>query len=103
MRIGGQTRDRRCRGTCCGGQDLTDAFTILRPGRTLVSVAGLPDATTARVDLDAGPLKAALLWAASTAIRRRARRAGVGYRYLFMHPSGADLAVELADDGDAAA
>ncbi|MFF2453829.1 NADP-dependent oxidoreductase [Isoptericola sp. NPDC058082] len=84
-----------------GGQDLTDAFTILRPGRTVVSVAGLPDATTARVDLDAGPLKAALLWAASTAIRRRARHAGVRYRYLFMHPSGADLATlaDLVDGG----
>ena len=84
-----------------GGQDLTDAFTILEPGRTVVSVAGLPDATTARVDLDAGPLKAGLLWAASTAIRRRARRAGVRYRYLFMHPSGADLAVlaGLVDGG----
>lgn|GEM_PF-4799350 len=65
-------------------------------------MAGLPDATTARVDLDAGPLESALLWAASTAIRRRARRAGAGYRYLFMHPSGADLGVlaDLVDRGE---
>src|SRR5690606_19541556 len=42
-----------------GGQDLTDAFGVVKPGRTVVSVAGLPDATTARVDLDAGPIKAA--------------------------------------------
>jgi alcohol dehydrogenase len=39
---------------------------------------------------------AALFWVISYGVRRRARRAGVGYRYLFMHPSGSDLA-QLAD------
>jgi len=39
--------------------------------------------------------------AASAKIRRAARRRGVGYRYLFMHPSGADLEVlaGLVDKG----
>ncbi|WP_406223340.1 zinc-binding dehydrogenase [Streptomyces decoyicus] len=34
-------------------------------------------------------------------MRRAARRRGVGYRYLFMHPSGADLDVRagLVDKG----
>ncbi|MBU3862730.1 NADP-dependent oxidoreductase [Streptomyces sp. 4503] len=84
-----------------GGQDLIDSFAILKRGAKTVSVAGIPDATTARVDLDAGPLVTAALTVASAKIRRAARRKGVGYRYLFMHPSGADLEVlaELVDKG----
>jgi hypothetical protein len=34
----------------------------------------------------------AAFWIISYGIRSRARRAGIGYRYLFMHPSGRDLA-----------
>ncbi|MEY9944089.1 NADPH:quinone reductase-like Zn-dependent oxidoreductase [Kitasatospora sp. GAS1066B] len=84
-----------------GGQDLLDSFAILKRGARTVSIAGIPDATTARVDLGAGPLLTAVLTAASAKIRRAARRKGVGYRYLFMHPSGADLEVlaGLVDKG----
>jgi alcohol dehydrogenase len=84
-----------------GEQDLTDSFAILKPGAKTVSVAGVPEPTTARVDLGAGPLMTALLWAASAKIRRKARRKGVGYRYMFMHPSGVDLDVlaALVDNG----
>lgn len=74
-----------------GGQDLVDTFDILKPGAKTVSIAGMPDAATARVDLGAGPLVTVALWAASGKIRRRARRRGAGYRYMFMHPSGPDL------------
>jgi NADPH:quinone reductase-like Zn-dependent oxidoreductase len=35
----------------------------------------------------------ALFWVVSARVRRQARRHGVGYRFLFMHPSGADLAL----------
>ena len=35
----------------------------------------------------------ALFWLASANLRRRARRHGVGYRFMFMRPSGSDLAV----------
>ncbi|MFY1634598.1 NADP-dependent oxidoreductase [Solwaraspora sp. WMMB335] len=84
-----------------GGPDLADSFAILKPGATTVSVAGVPEPTTARVDLGAGPLLAAAFWAASAGIRRRARRYGVNYRYMFMRPSGADLDVlaGLVDQG----
>ena len=84
-----------------GGQDLIDSFAILKCGAKTVSIAGVPDATTARLDLDAGPLVTAALSAASAKIRREARRKGVGYRYMFMHPSGADLDVlaDLVDKG----
>ncbi|MCC4317270.1 NADP-dependent oxidoreductase [Streptomyces malaysiensis] len=83
-----------------GGQDLIDSFAILKPGAKTVSIAGIPDATTAR-DIGAGPLVTAALTAASAKIRRAARRRGVGYRYMFMHPSGDDLDVlsELVDTG----
>jgi alcohol dehydrogenase len=83
-----------------GGQDLTDSFAILKTGATTVSIAGIPDQVTAR-DLGLGAVVTALLWAASAGIRRQARRRGVGYRYMFMHPSGADLSVlaDLVDDG----
>lgn len=76
-----------------GGQDVADGFAILKPGAKLVSVAGVPEPVTARVDMAGGPMLTAALWAASLGTRRRARKAGVGYRYLFMHPSGADLEV----------
>lgn len=84
-----------------GGQDLMNSFAILKRGARTVSIAGVPDATTARVDLGAGPVLAAALWAASTRIRREARRRGVGYRYLFMRPSGEDLGLlaDLVDRG----
>jgi NADPH:quinone reductase-like Zn-dependent oxidoreductase len=43
-----------------------------------------------------------VFWIISYGIRSRARRAGVGYRYLFMHPSGDDLAqlAELIERGE---
>jgi len=74
-----------------GGDDLLDAFTILKPGAKVVSVAGVPEPATARKDLDAGPMLTALFWMASTKLRRQARKHDVIYRYLFMHPSGDDL------------
>ena len=73
-----------------GGQDLRDIFTILKRGAKTVTVAGVPEPATA-ADMGAGPLVAAVLWVASAKIRRQARQRGVGYRYLFMHPSGKDL------------
>lgn len=84
-----------------GGQDLTDSFAILKRGTKTVSIAGVPEPTTARVDLGAGPLLTAALWVASARVRRQAQRRGVGYRYLFMRPSGEDLELlaRLVDQG----
>jgi alcohol dehydrogenase len=58
-----------------------------------VSIAGMPEPTTARKDLGRGIGLAALFWIASLTTRMRAARHGLSYRYLFMHPSGADLEV----------
>jgi NADPH:quinone reductase-like Zn-dependent oxidoreductase len=84
-----------------GGPDLTDSFAIVKRGGKTVSIAGIPEPTPARVDLAAGPLLTAALWLASAGIRRQARRKGVGYRYMFMHPSGVDLELlaGLVDEG----
>lgn len=74
-----------------GGKGLEALFATLEPGRTLVSVGGTPEPQTARKDLGRGAGLAFLFWLASARLRAAARRHGVGYRYLFMHPSGADL------------
>ncbi len=84
-----------------GGETLMRLFAVLKRGGRVVSVAGMPEPVTARQDLGRGIGLASVFWLASLGIRRRARRYGVSYRYLFMHPSAADLAQlgSLIDDG----
>jgi len=74
-----------------GGDDLARTFSVVKRGGTVVSIAGMPEPETARRDLGRGSALAALFWVASLGIRRSAASHGVRYRYLFMHPSGADL------------
>jgi alcohol dehydrogenase len=78
-----------------GGETLKKSFGVVKRGGTVVSVAGMPEPQTARKDLGRGAGLAALFWMASFGLRARAWKHGVHYRYLFMHPSGAELA-ELA-------
>jgi NADPH:quinone reductase-like Zn-dependent oxidoreductase len=75
-----------------GGDTLARLFSVLKPGGRVVSIAGMPEPITARKDLGRGSGLAALFWVASLKTRLRAARHGLSYRYLFMHPSGADLA-----------
>ena len=75
-----------------GGDTLARLWAVLKPGGRVVSIAGMPEPLTARKDLARGLGLAALFWIASLSERRRAARHGGTYRYLFMHPSGADLA-----------
>ncbi|MFJ9426456.1 zinc-binding dehydrogenase [Streptomyces sp. NPDC101249] len=83
-----------------GGRDLLNTFDILERGATTASVAGVPDPATGRA-MGAGPLVNAALRAASAKVRHRARKKGVTYRFMFMRPSGPDLAVlaDLVDGG----
>jgi alcohol dehydrogenase len=74
-----------------GGETLTKTFAVMRRGGRVVSIAGVPEAQTAKQDLNAGPLMAILFWAISLKTRRKARKHGVSYRYFLMHPSGSDL------------
>jgi alcohol dehydrogenase len=83
-----------------GGDTLVRSFQVVKRGATVVSIAGIPEPETAR-DLGRGAGMAALFWMASLRTRMQARKYGVRYRYLFMHPSGTELE-ELAqriDDG----
>ena len=78
-----------------GGKTLAQMFDIMKPGTRIVSVAALPEPQTAIKDLGGRRALSVLFWMISYGIRARARRAGVGYRFLFMHSSGRDL-TELA-------
>jgi NADPH:quinone reductase-like Zn-dependent oxidoreductase len=84
-----------------GGKTLEQMFEIMKPGTRIVSVAALPEPQTAIKDLGGRRVLSAMFWIISYGIRSRARRAGIGYRYLFMHPSGSDLAqlAELIEQG----
>ncbi len=75
-----------------GGDTLNEMFGVMNRGAKVVSVAGTPEPKTAQLDLDK-PHLAPVFWLISMGVRARARRAGVGYRYLFMKPSGEDLAL----------
>src|SRR6201997_5275207 len=79
-----------------GGKTLEQMFDIMKPGTRIVSVAGVPEPQTATKDLGGARTLSAIFWLISYGIRSRARRAGIGYRYLFMHPNGSELA-ELAE------
>ncbi len=76
-----------------GGDALRRAFSVVRRGGKVVSIAGLPEPMTATRDLHRGAGLATLFWFASAGLRFRAWRAGVAYRYMFMRPSGRDLEV----------
>jgi alcohol dehydrogenase len=84
-----------------GGEALDKMFKIMMPGTRIVSVAAVPEPQTALRDLGGRRALAAVFWVISYGVRRRARRARVGYRYLFMRPSGTDLAqlAELIERG----
>jgi NADPH:quinone reductase-like Zn-dependent oxidoreductase len=84
-----------------GGKTLEQMFEIMKPGTKIVSIAGVPEPQTATKDLGGRRALAALFRVISYGIRSRARRSGVSYRYLFMHPSGTDLAqlAELIEPG----
>lgn len=84
-----------------GGEALAHCFRVVRPGGTVVSVAGIPEPQTALKDLGAGLGLAALFGLVSLGIRRQAAAHHVRYRYKFMHPSGSELALlaDLIDQG----
>ncbi|RPF72566.1 NADP-dependent oxidoreductase [Aurantiacibacter spongiae] len=84
-----------------GGETLSRTFGIVKKGGRVVSIAGTPEPRTARQDIGAGKGMAALFWVASAKLRWQAWRHGVDYRFLLMHPSGAELheLALLAADG----
>ena len=75
-----------------GGDTLMKSFQVVKPGGKVVSIAGMPEPQTARQDLGGGFFLTPLFWAVSYRLRAQAKKHGVTYRYLFMHPSGPELA-----------
>jgi alcohol dehydrogenase len=75
-----------------GGETLRKSFGVTKRGGTVVSVAALPEPKTALHDLDRGLGLAALFWVISLPLRTLAWLKGARYRFLFMHPSGSELA-----------
>jgi NADPH:quinone reductase-like Zn-dependent oxidoreductase len=66
------------------------SFAVLKRGGVLVSIAGKPDGRLAR-EWRLNPLLGVVLDFLSRKTHRLARRHGVRYEYLFMHPSGEQL------------
>src|SRR5437879_3491204 len=79
-----------------GGKTLGQMLEIMKPGTKIVSIAGVLEPQTAIRDLGGRRALTVVFWIISYGTRLRARRAGVSYRYLFMHASGTELA-ELAE------
>lgn len=73
-----------------GKEDLTRSLQILKPGGRLVSISGPPTPAFAAARGLAWPLKL-VLRLLSRGIRRKARRIGVEYRFVFMRADGAQL------------
>ncbi|MDD7921472.1 NADP-dependent oxidoreductase [Actinomycetospora callitridis] len=83
-----------------GGTTLEKSLTVLAPGGLAISVVGPPDPAFAR---QLGkPLLAPVMAVLSAKVRRRARKLGVRYAFLFMRADGPRLA-ELATLYDAGA
>ncbi|MBZ0131736.1 MAG: NADP-dependent oxidoreductase [Rhodocyclaceae bacterium] len=73
------------------GDILHRSFAVLKRGGVLVSIAGKPDGRLVR-EFGLNPLLGVLLDFLSRKSLRLAKRHGVRYEYLFMHPSGEQLA-----------
>ena len=83
-----------------GGDTLLRSFSVVRRGGTVVSVGGVPSVAVARAMGAKLPIRLALALM-NRRINARARAVGARYEYLFMSPSGAQLAqlAALFDSG----
>ncbi|MFK4082465.1 NADP-dependent oxidoreductase [Kribbella sp. NPDC020789] len=83
-----------------GGENLEKSLRVLRPGGKVIGIAGPPDPAFGR-ELGVNPLLQLAITALSAGVRRRARRLGVSYEFLFMHADGDQLReiTKLVDKG----
>ncbi len=72
------------------GDTLRKSLEVLKPGGKLISISGPPDLAFAREQGLNWPLRQ-LMRLLSFGIRRKARRHGVGYSFLFMRADGEQL------------
>jgi NADPH:quinone reductase-like Zn-dependent oxidoreductase len=82
-----------------GGENLEKSLTVLRPGGQAIGVAGPPDPGFAK-QLGAPRFMGVVMGLLSRKVRKRARKLGVSYSFLFMQANGAQLR-ELAGLYDA--
>jgi NADPH:quinone reductase-like Zn-dependent oxidoreductase len=73
-----------------GGENLEKSLRVLRPGGKAIGIVGPPDAAFAR-ERGLNPVLRLAMAALSSKIRHQAKRLGVTYEFLFMHPSGDQL------------
>jgi len=73
-----------------GGDVLEKSLTVLKPGGQLISLSGPPTAQFAREQGLSWPL-GLVMRLLSSGIRRKARKRGVGYSFLFMRADGIQL------------
>jgi NADPH:quinone reductase-like Zn-dependent oxidoreductase len=82
-----------------GGEVLRRSFEVVRRGGAVITIAGLPTPDAVRGQANA--LTRTVLAAAHIGNRRRARRAGASFAYLFQRPDGGHLRqfADLVDGG----
>jgi NADPH:quinone reductase-like Zn-dependent oxidoreductase len=73
-----------------GGDNLDKSLRILRPGGEAIGIAGPPDPAFAK-SAGLNPVLRLAITALSAKVRRRAKKLGVTYEFLFMHASGDQL------------
>jgi NADPH:quinone reductase-like Zn-dependent oxidoreductase len=83
-----------------GPDVLEKSLSVLKPGGKLISISGPPDPAFAR-EIGANWIVRQLLRVLSFKIRRKAKKQGVDYSFLFMRADGAQLAeiAKLVDAG----
>lgn len=73
-----------------GNDTLENSIRVLAPGGKLISISGPPDAEFAKANGSGWPLQLVMRFL-SARIRRKARRHGATYSFLFMRASGEQL------------
>ncbi|MBO1537034.1 NADP-dependent oxidoreductase [Pseudomonas sp. OA65] len=73
-----------------GADELEKSLKILKPGGQLISISGPPTPQFAQAQGFSWPLRL-IMGLLSSGIRRKARRQGVSYAFVFMRASGAQL------------
>ncbi|WP_311214468.1 MULTISPECIES: NADP-dependent oxidoreductase [unclassified Arthrobacter] len=73
-----------------GGENLERSLKVLKKGGKAIGIAGPPDAGFAR-QLGGNPVLLGAMTLLSSGIRRKARRLGVTYEFLFMRADGGQL------------
>lgn len=72
------------------GKTLEQSLKVLKPGGKLISISGPPDPAFAKAQ-GLNPVIRLVLRLMSAGIRRKAKRHGVAYSFLFMHADGGQL------------